>query len=535
MNRSSVGVLASFSAAACFFIISIIPVVLMLAKAFTVNGAISLANFCFLISDARQTTLFARSMLIAAGATLAALAMGLPMAFYIHDGHTKTAKWANRLYLLPLTIPPQVFATTTLSFMAMIGLPLAGSAPPAIGPKTATIIMVSLLLALAYHPLVVLTALTGLKAMDRRLMEAASLFRGSVAVFVHIRLGLLRPYILTGAVFVFLFSMFNYGIPALLGIHNYPVEIFSQFSAFYNENLAAAMAFPLIVTAAILLVLLKIKMGSRAFFTISTGSNSADNGCSAVTNKFLALCSWGTITLSVLAPLGILAVKAASFQVIIAVLRTSFREIADTFLFAACAASLLIVTIYPLSDRITHSPKRLWKIMNGLSLLPFAVPATVLGIGLIYLWNRPFLDFVYGSAAMVVIAFTARFSAFAVHILNAGMGQVTPVLLEAAMLVESSPLRRWRLIEWPLTKQNLSAGWLICFVLCMNELGTTLLVIPPGYGTLSLKIYNLMHYGANRMVAGMALLLVAINLVVATMVFRVCFAKKEMEATNGSI
>ena len=60
----------------------------------------------------------------------------------------------------------------------------------------------------------------------------------------------------------------------------------------------------------------------------------------------------------------------------------------------------------------------------------------------------------------------------------------------------------------------MAAGWIIAFILCMGELGSTLLVIPPGNGTISLKIYTLMHYGANEVVAALSLILIGINMIV---------------------
>ena len=64
----------------------------------------------------------------------------------------------------------------------------------------------------------------------------------------------------------------------------------------------------------------------------------------------------------------------------------------------------------------------------------------------------------------------------------------------------------------------MAAGWIIAFILCMNELGVTLLVIPPGLGSISLKIYTLMHYGANKIVAALALMLIGINLLISSAV-----------------
>jgi iron(III) transport system permease protein len=41
----------------------------------------------------------------------------------------------------------------------------------------------------------------------------------------------------------------------------------------------------------------------------------------------------------------------------------------------------------------------------------------------------------------------------------------------------------------------------------MGELGATLMVIPPGKATLTMRIYNYLHYGASDTVAGLCLVL----------------------------
>jgi iron(III) transport system permease protein len=53
------------------------------------------------------------------------------------------------------------------------------------------------------------------------------------------------------------------------------------------------------------------------------------------------------------------------------------------------------------------------------------------------------------------------------------------------------------------------------FILSVGELGTTLLVIPPGRETIVIKIYNLMHYGAEQMVAALCVILIVITLAIS--------------------
>ena len=63
------------------------------------------------------------------------------------------------------------------------------------------------------------------------------------------------------------------------------------------------------------------------------------------------------------------------------------------------------------------------------------------------------------------------------------------------------------------------AGFFITFILCMGELGTTLLVIPPGQSTIPITIYNYMHYGVEEMTAALCLILVGIMSALSFLLF----------------
>jgi iron(III) transport system permease protein len=72
----------------------------------------------------------------------------------------------------------------------------------------------------------------------------------------------------------------------------------------------------------------------------------------------------------------------------------------------------------------------------------------------------------------------------------------------------------------PHTQSGLIAAWIISFIFCMRELGATLLIVPPGKATLSVRIYSLMHYGAGNLVAALCIILIVISLVPVVLAFR---------------
>jgi len=62
----------------------------------------------------------------------------------------------------------------------------------------------------------------------------------------------------------------------------------------------------------------------------------------------------------------------------------------------------------------------------------------------------------------------------------------------------------------PQRKAALAAAWLVAFALAVGELAAGVLVAPPGVTTLSIQIFNQLHYGAESQVAGVCLALLTV-------------------------
>ena len=69
-----------------------------------------------------------------------------------------------------------------------------------------------------------------------------------------------------------------------------------------------------------------------------------------------------------------------------------------------------------------------WRLRAGLFLwLPFLVPGVMLGMAMIYIFNRPPLDWLYQSAGIVVLAFTIRYLALGWHTVAFAMEQLIAI------------------------------------------------------------------------------------------------------------
>jgi iron(III) transport system permease protein len=502
-----------------FFVIAILPAILMLAGSLVVEHNLSFINYLSLKND-RVLDLFIRSSSIALGATALSLIFGLPLAFSLARTDFKARKFANIGYLIPLFIPPHIHA---LAWMYLLGdkgaiqltlMHLLGASSPLTNiysPAGATVILF-----LAYCPIFVLTVVTGLTQINTRVEEAASFHATPLGVLRKITLPLLNPYLFSGAIFVFIFSFFNYGVPSMLRVPSFPVEILTRFAALYDEAGAAALSAPMVILAILLLLFHLNLIKHTSIFTIDGASNTNRTPNSHL-DTIAPVYVWAFIVCTVLLPLTALSAQAGSLQSYIIAWNTSSGEIQKSILLASASATLATILAYFLARTLADNNTRSGRWLNILTLLPFAIPAPLFGIGLIHLWNRPATQVVYGGYAILIIAYIARFIPFGIRIILANIQQINPSMREAACLHEAGFLKRLLYIELPLVKRGLSICWLVVFIFSMGELGATLLVIPPGAGTLSLKIYTLMHYGAGPLVAALAIILILVSLLFSSL------------------
>lgn len=505
-------------AVACALVVAVLPLLIMVTSSLTQDKALSFEHYRTVFAEPRVIVLFARSLLMAGGAMLLSIVLLFPLALLVDRVPFPGRMLSRMLVIAPLFIPAHIQALTwitlcgekgwlTLLLMRSFNL----NAPPLnlFGVPGATF-----LLWLSYSPLMTFLLLTGLQAMDRRLEEAALLRHSPFIVFFRITLPLLAPYLVSGAVFVFVFSFFDYGVPSLLRVPAFPVEIFARFSAYYDDAGASALSMPIVIFAFILLAWQQQFANKRAQHTASHGAPSMPLSKRNWQRWFVAIPIWCLICTSLLVPLAVLIFKAGPWVSYKIAWMTSWHDLLTTVAIASVSSCCLCLLALPITRYIQTLSGWKESVAILLTYLPFAFPGALVGIGLIHLWNRPITQVVYGSLAILAIAYIARFLPFALLIVTAGRKHLEPSLLEAAQLCESSPWRRWIRIELPLLKRPLATCWCVVFLFSIGELGTTLLVIPPGAGTISLRIYTLMHYGSGPLVAALALILVAVSLAV---------------------
>jgi ABC-type Fe3+ transport system permease subunit len=136
------------------------------------------------------------------------------------------------------------------------------------------------------------------------------------------------------------------------------------------------------------------------------------------------------------------------------------------------------------------------------------------GVGIIGVWNRAAIPLeLYSSSATIVLGYMARFLPVAVLIIAASLRQVSRTSEEAAEVCGVPWTRGFRRIVVPQIRGGIIAAWAAVFVFTFGELGTTILVSPPGEFTLPVRVYTLIANAPQGEIAGLALLQILTTIV----------------------
>jgi iron(III) transport system permease protein len=213
------------------------------------------------------------------------------------------------------------------------------------------------------------------------------------------------------------------------------------------------------------------------------------------------------VALALVLPVAVLGREALSIRSFPDAVVESSRAIVNSLVLAAAGAALVVALAVWIGYARARAHPRIGRLADVSLVVLFALPSTVVGVGLIALWNRPgLLGTVYGTDVMILLAYMARLAPVAALALAASARLVPVSHEEAAAVSGAGWLRTMWHIVFPQMAPALGVAWVIVFVLAFGELGATILVAPPGEATLPIRIYTMIANAPASHVAALALL-----------------------------
>jgi len=417
------------------------------------------------------------------------------------------------LLTFPLFLPPFVLALGWFAVLGRQGL-LVQVAGPGVGARASDLYFgpagAMLVLTVAYTPIAFHLVRVGLAAVDPAAEEAARLHRGWAHAVRRIDLPLVAPSIALAMLVTFVLVVGELGVPAFLRYPVFSAEVFTQFAAFLDIRSAVAMSLSL---SLLVLAGLAIERGTLRHRVQFLPRHRLDAGIAPLGRwrPAVGVAAWAWVAVTVLLPFAGLAARAGGGASYGAAFQGAGRSIARSLWMSAVAATAILVFALLLAYLVERTGPRRRDGLDTLFLLLFAAPGTMLGVGLILVWNRAGISWLYGSAAIVLLGWLAHFTPLAARVVGVALQALPPGLEEAARLARASWGRTvWRVVV-PAVRPALAGAWLLAFIFCLRDLDLAITIYPPGAETLPVRVYTLMANSPEPVVAALAVLTIGLT------------------------
>lgn len=497
-------------------LIGLLPVLSMLAKSLFMDGHFSLTSYEGLLMSAHQWTLMEHSLTLSSLVTVLTVAVGLPLGILLGKTDLPFRRFFILLFTIPLLIPPYIMAISWFDFMGQEGL-LAQLFTASLTNATSHFLFglsgcVFVLFSI-FLPIPMLLTMIFLRTINPRMEEAGRLVSGWRGVMKGITIPLILPGVLLSAMLVFLLSFGEFSVPNFLRYDVFPVESFTQFSAFYNFKAATAAAVPL---AAVTLLLLLAEAAFLRERTYQLRPSPEAKHFPLLELGAYRKCLLGIVAILgftiVMVPIIILMVQSAGIDAYAEAMNRAGDSLLRSLIYAVIGATLLSFLGFFTGYLIQMKALRFWRFVDSLTIFLFALPSTVIGIGLISLWNTPWTNFIYSTPIIIILGYLAKYTALTSRISVTQLAQISPSMEEAAQVAGAGWFRRMGWIVAPLSRRALLAGWLVGYIFSLRDTGITMLVYPAGHETLPVRIFTLMANGSAELIAALCMVMITATL-----------------------
>lgn len=464
--------------------------------------------------------------------------IGCPLAWVVTRTDMPLKGVFKTLFIIPYMTPPFIGAiawgfllSPRTGFVNKFLMALFNSSTPPFNIYTYGGVL--FVMSLYFYPYVFITVTGALDRMDLTLEEAArSSGAGRFRMVRDITLPLVAPSISAGALLVFIAACSNFGIPALIGsegrVYVLTTRIFYYIysGGFEGLQMASSLSIFLVITSALALLANRWYLRKKQF-TIIAGKSMRPNVVSLGKYRipFLIGCSlfsFATMLAPLLCVVLISLLKAygvdiawknltlANYKYVLFEYELTRASMWNSIRLSLTAATFLTVIGSLIAYIIVRTKLTGRRILEFLSTLPYSIPWTVLAIGMILAFSGKFGINLYNTIWILLIAYTARYMAFAVKSVGASLEQVHMSLEEAARISGAGWGKTFRDIVVPLIRPGLIAAWFLAFMPMLRELTTSVLLFGPETRTIGVAVYEFQDAGYYESAAALATLVIIV-------------------------
>ena len=509
------------------------------------TGALTLGNYAAAYGRWRNVEALINSVVIGLAVAVLCTVFGVPMAWAVSrtDMPGKGLVWAA---ILGTFIMPNYLGAVAWILMAgpnagwlnrvYTGLTGATSGPFNVYTKAGLVLVIA---CYAFPYMFVFTR-SALDLISSEMEDAAStLGAGLLRTTVRVTLPLALPAILGAFIVEFLEAIALFGAPALIALPGrfqvMTTMLWQMFEFPPKLQVAAAYSMPLLLITVFLFWLQYRITGGKGYVAL-TGKGGE--------RRIVRLGPWRWAMLGYC-----LVVTSLSFFLpMLVVLQAAFAKAwgrgfsldnltlrnvrfvlvdqpatrtatLNTFVYAGTASLIALGLALAIAYIVARRLVPFGRALSYVAMAPFVIPGIVLAIGFYAAYTaRPLV--LYGTAWILILAFTTRFLPIAYTNSDAALRSINPELEDAARILGSSRLLALRRIVGPLLKRGLAGAFILVFIPATRELSSAIFLYTTGTQVLSVLLFDKSDEGNFEILSSMGLILVVATVALVLLGFR---------------
>ncbi len=521
-------------AGAALLVLVVLPLASLVWGSVTADGRPTFEHFRRALGSRLYLQALWNSLVLGAWTAGLSVAVGLPLAWAVSRTNVPGKRFLHLTATVAYLTPPFLTAIAFVNLWSPNAGLVNRFVRDVLGLPWLTFdvfSMAGLVLVTVPHafPFVYLLASSALESVDASMEESAEILGGGRwRTARSITAPLVAPAVLSGALLAFVNAIALFGSQAIVGlpgrVFTLPTRIYALFDYPPQYGLASALSLVFVAITVLALSLQRRYLARRSYVTLG-GKGSRPRRVDLGPARWAVLAfGVATFVVAVAAPyLTLLAVSFSkswglgfwqnltlrNYRFVLFEYDVTRRAIANSLLLAgiAATAAVLLGAVIGWLDLRSALPGRRW--LDYAALVPLGLPGIVVAVALIQFWLRVPVP-LYGTLAILALAYTGRYIPLAVRAANAAFRQVDPALEETARITGAGWARTLASVTLPLTRPGLFAGWLLVFVPAIQELSASILLFSSESITLAVAVYNLYETGYLEPVAALAIVSMAI-------------------------
>ena len=512
-----------------FILFLIYPMFGILNQAFfSPEGSFTLEQFTKFFSTPYYSSTILNSFQVTLAVMAVTLLIGIPFAYFYSFYSLKGAKFLFVTAILCCMSAPFIGAYSWIMLLGRNGV-ITVFIRNVFGIRIGSIYGFSGILmvqALKFFPLVFVYMNGAFKSIDNTLIEAsANMGCTGIKRFFTVIMQLSMPTILAAALLVFMRAFADFGTPLLIGegYRTFPVEIYNQYLGENgtNHNFAAAISVIAIVVTAMVFFLQKF-LTKRYNFSISALHPVQKKKPKGIAGALMYIYCYGLIALAFMPQLYIIYLSFRNCDGAVfkpgfsmgnyqkAMKKLLVRSINNTMIFGVISLLIIIILAILIAYLVVRRPKVLNHTIDTLSMLPYIMPGSIIGIALVIAFGKkPFA--LTGTMTIMIIALVIRRMPYTIRSATATLQNIPISTEEASISLGAGKLKTFFTVTTPMMANGIMSGAILSWVAIVTELSSAIILYNNKTITLTMSTYAAISRGNDGLACAFAAILTALT------------------------